>query len=106
MPLTPHKHDKIHIKHTNPYKTYNLPNTPKYEKETQLRIYFRCESSHFNQYMNCQIWYNKEVNQWRWTLSCDENLKIQESGGQTDLRVAMNDIANTIEYLIETKFPD
>jgi hypothetical protein len=56
--------------------------------------------------MKANIWYSQNTNEWRWTLSCDENLKIQESGGQTDLRVAMNDIATTIEHLIEAKFPD
>ncbi len=106
MPLTPHKHDKIHIKHTNPYKTYNLPNTPKYEKETQLRIYFHCESNHYTKHMKANIWYSQDTNEWRWTLSCDENLKIQESGGQTELRDAMNDIANTIEYLATTRLPE
>jgi len=63
----------------------------------------KCENIH---HMKANIWYSQNTNEWRWTLSCDENLKIQESGGQTELRVAMNDIATTIEHLIETKFPD
>ena len=106
MPLTPHKHDKLHVKHTNPYKQYNCPITPKYEKETQLRIYFKCESQHYSKHMKANIWYSQNSKEWRWTLSCDEDIHVQESGGQTDLRVAMNDIASTIEYLLETKFPD
>ncbi len=52
------------------------------------------------------IWYSQNSNEWRWTLSCDEDVRIQESGGRTELRDAMNDIANTIEFLMETKFPD
>ena len=56
--------------------------------------------------MRTQIWYSPNSKEWRWTLSSDEDIHIQESGGQTDLREAMNDIASTIEYLLETKFPD
>ena len=56
--------------------------------------------------MKVQIWFSNTAKEWRWTLSSDEDIHTQESGGQPDLRVAMNDIANTIEYLLETKFPD
>ena len=35
---------------------------------------------------------------WRWTL-IDTDLNM-ESGQQEDLRLSMNDIANTVEYLI------
>ena len=38
---------------------------------------------------------------WRWTLTDDQSRTIrQESGQQKDLRAAMNDVANTVEYLI------
>ena len=104
MPLTPTKYDQILIKR-NPYKEYESPK-PKYEKEVQLRMYFRCESQFYNKNMKVNLWYSKNSNQWRWTLSCDEDVSVQESGGQEDLRVAMSDVANTIEYLMETKFPD
>ena len=51
--------------------------------------------------MKINLWYSKNVNEWRWTLtSSTEPKTIQESGGQKDLRVAMNDIANTVEYII------
>ena len=39
------------------------------------------------------------MNQWRWTLT-DPKTFDMESGQQEDLRMAMADIANTVEYLI------
>ncbi len=42
-----------------------------------------------------------EMNKWRWTLVDDHRPIIKmESGQQPDLRVAMNDIANTVEYML------
>jgi len=53
--------------------------------------------------MNIKLWFSKEMDQWRWTLTDDRRPIVkQESGGQTDLKVAMNDIANTVEYMIES----
>jgi hypothetical protein len=49
-------------------------------------------------HMIINLWYNEEMKQWRWTLT-DRQMNM-EAGGQTDLRLAMNDIANTVEYLI------
>jgi hypothetical protein len=41
---------------------------------------------------------------WRWTLTDDSRPIIkQESGQRPDLRDAMNDIANTVEYMMDTK---
>jgi len=45
------------------------------------------------------------MNQWRWTL-CEENANgttkgDQHAGQQPMLRVAMNDIANTVEYILD-----
>ncbi len=48
--------------------------------------------------MDIKLWYNEEMKLWRWTL-IDRNLTM-ESGQQPDLRVAINDIANTVEYLM------
>ena len=48
--------------------------------------------------MIINLWYNDQMKQWRWTLT-DRDMNM-EAGGQSDLRVAMNDIANTVEYLI------
>ena len=39
------------------------------------------------------------MNQWRWTLT-DPKTFDMESGQQEDLRMAMTDIVNTVEYLI------
>lgn len=48
------------------------------------------------------------MNQWRWTLSSEESSKtiIQESGGQNNLRSAMNDVATTVEYLLDRGIVD
>ena len=53
--------------------------------------------------MNVNIWYSSHAKQWRWVLTEDTH---QESGGREDLRDAMNDIANTIEYLATTRLPE
>jgi len=49
--------------------------------------------------MIINLWFNKDMNQWRWTLT-DPTTFDMESGQQKDLRIAMNDIANTVEYLM------
>jgi hypothetical protein len=48
--------------------------------------------------MDIKIWHNESMNLWRWTL-IDQNLNM-ESGQQKDLKLAMADIANTVEYLM------
>jgi len=55
--------------------------------------------------MKINLWYSKSMNQWRWTL-CEENANgttkgDQHAGQQPMLRVAMNDIANTVEYILD-----
>ena len=52
--------------------------------------------------MDIKLWYSKDLKRWRWSL-IDPVTKRQESGQQFDLRQAMNDIANTIEYLIQNE---
>ncbi len=49
--------------------------------------------------MIINLWYNQDMNQWKWTLT-DPSTFDMESGQQSDLRDAMNDVANTVEYLI------
>jgi len=56
--------------------------------------------------MKINLWYNASMRQWRWTLSDDRDIMLQESGQRHDLRDAMNDVANTVEYILQTKFPD
>ena len=52
--------------------------------------------------MKINLWYCKDMDQWRWTLTDDHRPVIkQESGQQPHLRDAMNDVANTVEYLMK-----
>ena len=50
--------------------------------------------------MNINLWYNKEVDQWRWTLSSSNDSMDMESGNASELEVAMRDVKNTIEWMI------
>lgn len=52
--------------------------------------------------MKINLWFSEHNKQWRWTL-CDEQSDPykMESGQQSELRVAMSDIANTVEYLLD-----
>ena len=50
--------------------------------------------------MDIKLWYSKSMKQWRWTL-LDTTTRKQESGQRYDLRQAMNDIATTIEYMVQ-----
>jgi len=51
--------------------------------------------------MKINLWYCKDMNLWRWTLTDDHRPIIkQESGQRENLRDAMNDVANTVEYLM------
>jgi hypothetical protein len=57
--------------------------------------------------MKINLWYSKSVHQWRWTL-CEEFkngvTKIeQHSGTQEELRDAMDDVANTVEYILDIR---
>ena len=50
--------------------------------------------------MDIKVWYSKQLKQWRWSL-IDIETRRQESGQQYHIRDAMNDIATTIEYMVE-----
>ena len=50
--------------------------------------------------MNIQLWYNKEVSQWRWTLSSATEAMDMESGSSPELEVALKDVKNTIEWMV------
>jgi hypothetical protein len=53
--------------------------------------------------MNIKLWYCVSMKQWRWTLTdCSRPICKQESGQRPDLRDAMNDVANTVEYMLES----
>jgi len=57
--------------------------------------------------MKINLWYSKGMEQWRWTLVEEFRNGVtkteQHSGQQSDLRDAMNDVANTVEYMLEDK---
>ena len=50
--------------------------------------------------MNLNLWYNKEVSQWRWTLSSSTESMDMESGSSPELEVALKDVKNTIEWMV------
>jgi hypothetical protein len=51
--------------------------------------------------MKINLWWCESMKQWRWTLTENTRPIIkQESGQRPNLRDAMNDIANTVEYLM------
>ena len=52
--------------------------------------------------MDIKLWYSKDLKRWRWSL-IDPVTRRQESGQQYDLRDAMSDVANTVEYLIQNE---
>ena len=54
--------------------------------------------------LNIKLWYCQSMKQWRWTLTdCSRPIIKQESGQQPDLRDAMNDVANTVEFMLDHK---
>lgn len=54
--------------------------------------------------MKVNLWYCDSMKQWRWILTDDSRpILKQESGQQPFLRDAMNDVANTIEYMMKCK---
>ena len=52
--------------------------------------------------MEIKVWYSKGMKQWRWSL-LDIESRRQETGPQYHIRDAMNDIATTIEYMVEKR---
>jgi len=52
--------------------------------------------------MKIQLWYTEDMQQWRWTLSDDNDPYVQESGQQPHLRDAMHDVATTVEYILQS----
>jgi hypothetical protein len=54
--------------------------------------------------MKINLWYCVEMRQWRWSLTDDHRPIVrQESGQRPHLRDAMNDIANTVEYMMDNQ---
>ena len=52
--------------------------------------------------MEIKVWYSKGMKQWRWSL-LDIESRRQETCQQYHIRDAMNDIATTIEYMVEKR---
>ena len=52
--------------------------------------------------MNIKLWFSEHAQEWRWALLVESKngINFHESGNQKDLRAAMSDIANTVEYLM------
>ena len=60
--------------------------------------------------MKINLWYSKGVSEWRWTL-CEEfkngvTKMEQYSGTQKELRIAMDDVANTVEYILDNELKE
>lgn len=53
--------------------------------------------------MKINLWYSQHKKQWRWTLCDDKDVMRQESGQRIYLRDAMEDVANTVEYMLQTE---
>ena len=55
--------------------------------------------------MKINLWYSKSMQQWRWTLVEEFGNGVskleQHSGQQPFLRDAMEDVANTVEYILK-----
>ena len=60
--------------------------------------------------MRIQLWYSEGMKEWRWSLTTKTygygGGYTQETGSRSDLRQAMGDIANTVEYLVEKENGD
>ena len=55
--------------------------------------------------MVINLWYNKSMKEWRWSLT-ETGVMTQHSGGQEELRDAMNDVATTVEYILDTELKE
>lgn len=52
--------------------------------------------------MRINLWYCEQMSQWRWTL-VDSRRPVckMEAGQRPNIHDAMNDIANTVEHLLD-----
>jgi len=53
--------------------------------------------------MKINLWYSKSMGQWRWTLTDEKDVRWMEAGQRPVLRDAMEDVANTVEYMLECR---
>ena len=54
--------------------------------------------------MRINLWYSKGMGQWRWTLHDEKDERKMEAGQRPVLRDAMEDVAKTVEYMLESKY--
>ena len=45
------------------------------------------------------------MEEWRWSLT-ETGVMSQHSGGQKELREAMNDVASTVEYILDNELKE
>ena len=45
------------------------------------------------------------MKEWRWSLT-ETGIMTQLTGGQEELRDAMNDVANTVEYILDNELKE
>ena len=55
--------------------------------------------------MVINLWYNKKMEEWRWSL-IETGVMSQHSGGQKEQREAMNDVASTVEYILDNELKE
>tara|TARA_X000000368_G_scaffold255301_1_gene201820 strand:+ start:890 stop:1084 length:195 start_codon:yes stop_codon:yes gene_type:complete len=58
--------------------------------------------------MRLQFWHSPTVDEWRWSLytntyAPDGKACHQETGTSKDIRKAFDDVANTVEFLVDKK---
>jgi hypothetical protein len=51
--------------------------------------------------MKINLWYSESMGQWRWTLTDEKDARWMEAGQRPVLRDAMEDVANTVEYMLQ-----
>jgi hypothetical protein len=56
--------------------------------------------------MKIQLWYCKGMKQWRWTLTDDHDKMLQESGQRENLKEAMSDVAETVQWIQTNRLPE
>jgi len=56
--------------------------------------------------MKIQLWFCESMKQWRWTLTDNNDIMLQESGQREELEEAMADVAATVKWVQMTKLPE
>lgn len=52
--------------------------------------------------MKINLWFSKPTQHWRWTLTSELDDSIMESGNSTELETAMDDVAKTVKWLLDS----